>query len=603
MKIVFYVLAQFTFLFWASCAVASDLPDNSLFQVTSLDEDRLPQTEKLAQIKIIALEQNRKEVEPAPNPKIPLGLPNEQINPQPPVVEPAPIDPIPPPVAAPVQAPSVPTDPRYLIVPRTLAPGQVDPRGTSVPISGLETTHLSDYEVSTSLRLGSSRSTNIGLNAIKFFAPYTGESASNQWIYRTEYSNNYVQAQTLRKNRDISIFFTFDQTDQREDQSFDPSVGIGRVRQVFVSNGERSGIGRTIRGFNYSSGDRNLALNSGVQLLTEALPNAEPQLNPGKPGTPFFINSNLVQAANNLRLPENSFTAYNSGQGYALNPADLKAISPPANYNALWVGLSPILDRSVTQALTATNLAVRLGETTDYYPHVSLSGNTTAENSVFRYYTGAIFNTGFTPHRVKDTNNIKAYGGLDFSGAGKNGLGYNLGLIGYINSDPDNYSRLSANVSQRINISSNPAYNLSLAAGFNYALDGANEFDNLVFQPGNSFLNTSATLNLGNIALGTTYYFSNSLPNPIRNLLSTNIAWQIQNNIAVSGYYTPINDNSSRSPYGANASFKLGTEPSSPNLVLSWSRNETDFGGGRNVNNDLFGIFFRFGESINPMSK
>jgi hypothetical protein len=115
--------------------------------------------------------------------------------------------------------------------------------------------------------------------------------------------------------------------------------------------------------------------------------------------------------------------------------------------------------------------------------------------------------------------------------------------------------------------------------------------------------NTSATLNLGNIALGTTYYFSNSLPNPIRNLLSTNIAWQIQNNIAVSGYYTPINDNSSRSPYGANASFKLGTEPSSPNLVLSWSRNETDFGGGRNVNNDLFGIFFRFGESINPMSK
>jgi hypothetical protein len=621
MKIIAYILGTCSFLFFATSVLANEASDQSFQEIESASYQSLDEAEAAAEKSLpdknllvpennlddfsdsadltdtpqrIALEQGSQDVRPAPTPATPPGLQNEQLAPQAPAF--APVAPAAPPVSIPAQAPPVSTDPRFLIVPRPQPAGQINPLSTRIIINGIDTTHASDYEINTGIKLGNSRSTNVGVNATKLFTPYIQESASNQWIYRTEYTNNYVQARTVRQNRDISILLGTNSASRREDQSFAPSLGLGRVRQVIVSNGEQSALGRTVRGFNYSFNDRNAGLNSGIQVLTEALPSAEPQLTPGKPGKPFFINSNLMQAANNLRLPENSFTAYSVGQGYAANTSDLQSISPPANYNSLWVGLSPILDRS---AVLPSNNAARLSELTDYYPHVSLTGNTTTVDSVFRYYTGAIFNMGFKPNRTRDNNNIKAYGGLDFSNVSTSGFSYDLAAIGYTNADPDNYSRLTANVGQRINLSENPAYNLSLAAGFNYAIDGDSVFDNLTFRPGNSFVNTGATLNLGDVSLGTTYFIPNGLPNPIGSLLSTSLSWRL-NNIALSGYYTPVNDNVSRSPYGVNAAVRFGAEPNSPSMVLSWNRNETRFSGTQNANENVLGVFFRFGAPANP---
>jgi hypothetical protein len=621
MKIIAYILGSCSFLFFASNVLANESLISSSFQemdsYDSLDDaveagekslpvknfpvqeitldDSLSPSELKKSRQRIALNQSSGDVKPAPNPATPPGLQNDQINSQPAII--APIAPAAPPLTIPAQAPPVSTDPRYLILPRPQPAGQINPLSTRILINGIDTNHQSDYEINTGIKIGNARSTNVGANATKMFSPYVDESASNQWIYRTEYTNNYVQARTVRQNRDISIKLDTNLAERREDQVFAPSLGVGRVRQVIVSNGETSAIGRTVRGFNYSFSDRNSALNSGLQVLTEALPNAEPQISPGKPGKPFFINSNLMQAANNLRLPENSFTAYSVGQGSATNTSDLQSASPPANYNSLWVGLSPILDR---RAVFPTATTAVLGETTDYYPHVSLTGNTTTVDSVFRYYTGAIFNTGFKPRRTNDVNNIKAYGGLDFSSVGANGFSYDVAAIGYTNSDPDNYSRLTANVGQRISMGSNPAYNLSLAAGFNYAIDGATDFDNLTFRPGNSFINTGATLNLGDVSLGTTYFIPNGLPNPIGSLLSTSLSWRVRDNIALSGYYTPINDNVSKSPYGVNAAFRLGAESTSPSVIMSWNRNETRFSGTQNANDNVFGVFLRFGSSFAP---
>jgi hypothetical protein len=130
-----------------------------------------------------------------------------------------------------------------------VAPSEVNPLSTLIPINGIETNHQSDYGIGASLTLGDSQSTNIGLNAIKLFSPRIEERISNQGIYRTEYNNNYVQIGARTQQKDISI--NFDRPAFLEDSSISPFLGVGRIRQVLVSNGQQSGISRTMRGFNY----------------------------------------------------------------------------------------------------------------------------------------------------------------------------------------------------------------------------------------------------------------------------------------------------------------------------------------------------------------
>lgn len=447
--------------------------------------------------------------------------------------------------------------------------------------------------------------------------------------------------------------------ERREDQINALTVTTGRIQQVLVSNGEQSGISRTIRGFTFVQGDRNIVLNGGLQFLGMVLPNAEPQISPGKSGRSATINPNLVLAANNARLPENSFTAYSAGWGYANNASDSNAGTPaPAYYNTIWIGLSPTIDRQVfsTSSYRLTGLqrikvasggeggaqssvssaisindrtfsspnignaysqvyltlfeqdadrlnTTRLRESTNYYPHISLSSNTTTANSVLRYYSGAIIDPGLVPRN--GGNQFKAYAGIDFTQTTPSGFSYDLGAVSYLNPDPEYFSRISVNTSQKIGLGRNRAYHLVLNAGLNYAIDGDTEFDKLKFRSGNSSINTGIALNLGDVSLGTTYFIPNGLPNSVDSLLSTNITWRIKDNIAVSGYYTPINKNSPKSTYGLSAAFKFGKEYYSPSLVLNWSQNTTSFGQSAtgnqlSTNENVFGVFFRFGEAINP---
>ncbi len=434
-----------------------------------------------------------------------------------------------------------------------------------------------------------------------------------------------------------------------------PTITAGRMRQIVLTNGRDNALGRTIRGLTYVGGDRNLSLNAGAQLLTELLPDAEPSLSPGKKGGSTLISRNLFLAANNNRVPENSFTAYHGGIGNSQSPSRSNRL-PTANYNAFWVGLSPIVSRQVLSSTTYqttgperitllaggeggiennVNVIAAIGsdtfnasaltnaysqvaltfyerdvntfnsttlrENTDYHPHVSFTGNTTTANSVLRYYTGAIFNTGLE----QESSQIRAYVGGDFTSVNTSGLSYSVAAIGYLHPNTEYYSRLGGNISQRINLGNNPAYNVSLFSGVNYAIDGNNNLDSFRFRSGNSFLNIGATTNLGPISVGANYFIPAGLPNQIESLLSTNLTWRVVDGVALSGYYTPINQNVARSTIGASAAFRLGRDYNSPTLSLSWNRNEIDFGQGAsraNYSDNVYGIYFRFGAPSNPFT-
>jgi hypothetical protein len=441
------------------------------------------------------------------------------------------------------------------------------------------------------------------------------------------------------------------QVERNENITNTPSITVGRVRQVVATNGEEAALARTIRGFTYVLNDRNSLVTAGLQGATELLPNAEPSMSPGQSGRSTAINPALFLAANNTRIPDNSYTAYSVGWGSArtLRP---NMVSPPANYNSLWIGLSPVTEHNVNSdvsyqttgpqsmetfaggeggpenGLKVTSLlngqsfatsaipnaysqvylsiykqdanritTTRFREQTDYCPHISFTGNITTNDSVLRYYTGAIFNTGFASEK---NNDIKAYVGMDYNKLNPQGFSYGISAIGYTNPDADYYNQVSAGAAQQINLGPPEARrNLFLSAKVNYAMDEGTTI--------NSYVNVGAALTLGSVSLETTYFIPTDLPNSVKNMLLTTASWQVTHGISLTGYYTPINENSTRSQIGFNTSINLGNEYNSPTLILSWSNNQIDFGldpfgSPLGLTDNIFGIFVRFGEPLAPFA-
>ncbi len=449
---------------------------------------------------------------------------------------------------------------------------------------------------------------------------------------------------------------------QGSERSFDrfeatttvPMVSFGRINQVILANGRETAIARTVRGSSYIFNDRNTGWIAGIQAATELLPNVEPFLPSGKKGGSVEVDRSLLVAANNNRTPENSITAYSAGIGSGFTPTDSRANT--ANYRGIWIGFSPVVERQVSsistlQTVGAERISLSAGgeggidantdvtallnqnnfnsatisnayvqtyltryerdvttrnsttirERTDYQPHISASGNVTTPDSVFRYYSGVIFN----PNKTSDaTNTSKAYVGVDYTKVEERGFSYNLAAIGYANPDPEYYSKITLNVNKQIPLGKNPAYNLGISGGINYVLDGAKVFDAVNFRSAASFMNLGARANLNNISVGATYYIATNMPNSLGNLLSTSASWKISSGLTLSGYYTPLNDNAARSPFGASANIRLGSNPYSPTLSLSWNRNEIDLGVDANnnragVSDNVFAAYLRFDAPLN----
>ncbi|MEC4814232.1 MAG: hypothetical protein SAK29_13305, partial [Scytonema sp. PMC 1069.18] len=435
----------------------------------------------------------------------------------------------------------------------------------------------------------------------------------------------------------------------REEKIKKTPVGFySKVRQVVRVNHKEAVLGRTVRGYGFIVNDDNTLVNSILQLGNLLLPDANPQLEGGKQPPNPNINKNLFLAANNTWLPPGSFTVYHAGIGHAKTP-DKKAQNsgqiPNATFNSIWIGMSPIIERnyeriiryepigqrkivaegggeggsgsntsfmSVVDGQTYTsgpqaNLqnfytqvylsqftqdvnfvnGTRLIENTTYYPHISFSGNLTRSNDVFRYYAGLM--TGET---------IKAYVGGDYTLNTSNGWSYSAGAIGYLNSDRDYYSQVFGSIAKRIPLSRTS--NLIFSSRFNYAFDRPNQIGNFVVDSDANTLTLGARANFGRVSLGLTNYFGEILPHSSENRLIANLDVNFTDNFRLSGYYTPIDESSSRSRYGASAQLRLGKNYNSPTLSIGWSNNEYNVGRDSTITDNVFTVLFKIGEPSNP---
>jgi hypothetical protein len=428
-----------------------------------------------------------------------------------------------------------------------------------------------------------------------------------------------------------------------------PAISIGQTNQVILANGRETAIARTVHGYNYVLNDRNSGWMAAIQTAASLLPNVEPFLPSGKKGGSVEVDRSLLLAANNNRIPENSLTSYYGGIGSGLTPTNRNAST--STYRGIWFGFSPVTDRQVSSSETLENISAEritqfaggeggvdstanvtvvsnkesfdstgitnayvqtyltryerdaivrnsntIRERISYQPHISATGNVTTLDSVLRYYTGVILNLN---PASSATNTHKAYVGVDYYKVEPQGFSYNLAAIAYANPDPDYYSKLTINATKQIPLGKNPAYSLEVSGNVNYVLDGAKVFDAVNFRSASSFLSLGARTNLNDFSLGTTYYMATTMPNSIGNLLSTNASWKVSPGLTLSGYYTPVNDNAARSPFGASANIRLGSSAASPTLSLSWNRNETDLGVNANnsragTSDNTFAAYLRF---------
>ncbi len=413
--------------------------------------------------------------------------------------------------------------------------------------------------------------------------------------------------------------------ERKETISSGISVNYTRLHQDFATNGRESTLGRTIRSLNYINGDRNQLLNLAVNALGQVLPAFQTGIAPGESGAKIVVNPNLYRAANAVRIPDSSLTVYQSGTGYAASRGSDPRTPPGASHQALWVGLSPIVERefgndfryitprdprvvsrsggeggTIPVAVNLNNFGFNssglqnaygqgyvtvfnrdvsrvdtetIRQRTDYYPHLSYTGANLTENTLWRYFTGAIVNAGFEP---KNTQNLKAYIGTDYSILNPRGLSFSLGGIGYLNPDPEYSSQLFANANQSIDLGSNPRNNLVVGVNGSYIVDGSITIKSLPVRSAQSFINAGLAINLGDVSIGGTQFIGNLLPESVESKTIVNAGWKISDRLKVGGFLSLFDRNVSKNPFGASLSYDLDPGGNST-LYVGWNSAEIDF--------------------------
>lgn len=435
--------------------------------------------------------------------------------------------------------------------------------------------------------------------------------------------------------------------EREEENDYTIATTLSRVRQVVKANDTETVLGRTIHGFTVFFDDENRGLNTAIQAGAQFLPDVIPDLKGSENAVNSNINRNLFLAANNTRLPSSSFTIYSAGVGRAksLTP-DISSLSqvPKGNYHSIWLGLSPIIDRSINEGRTfydptGPQLAIASAgaeggaesnvelesavnqdtfstanlqnfyaqvylsflqqdanfvresiyrEETSYYPHLSFTGNWTGTQDVLRYYTGVIA-----------SEKAKFYLGADYTISTVNGWSFRAGGIGYINPGRDYYSQIFGNAAKIFRISKNA--NFTLSTFFNYAIDRDTRIGDIINNSPASELAASARLNWRIASFGVTYYFGDILPNSFEDRLLLEFSIRPLNTLTFSAYVAPIDETSNRSLYGASATWRLNNKNNSPTLSLSWQNQEYDYGNdpfGNNliVTDNTFTVVFRIGK-------
>lgn len=418
-------------------------------------------------------------------------------------------------------------------------------------------------------------------------------------------------------------------------------LGYYRVRQIIKTNAEKAVLGRTFKGIGLILNDENWLLSPALGTVAEILPDVKPSLSGLTENVNTNINKNLFNAANNIRIPTNSFVIYQGGVGEAEHSKKNtnSRSSPAAIFNSVWLGMSPVTNRSFSQdyryvatgeekmtlrsggeggvnsnvsfalatndngisnSLNSANLnnfyiqaymsffardinlvtTNTLTEKTSYYPHLSLTGDITTYNSALRYYGGAIA-----------ADNLKLYLGGDYTRNWDNWL-LNVGAIAYNNGDKDYYSKTEGSLSKQFRF--NSTTNLGLFTEFRYAWD--RDKDNFLDNPVDNFVSIGTNINFYKFSLRASQLLD-LLPDSTGNKIQASLTTALGNNTSLTAYFSPQRNLDN---YGISSQYVWSSNYITSSIMFNWSRNiynfgNDNFGNALETTNDTFSLIFKAG--------
>lgn len=424
---------------------------------------------------------------------------------------------------------------------------------------------------------------------------------------------------------------------RRETVELGQVLALSQVRQDLMTNDRGAALTRTVRGL-VLPGEEHLWSKRAValQVLAWLVPALEPGLQSG-PGAPSLkLNNNLFLAANNARLPRDSFTFLHTGIAWVGHPqGEVKRLQdvPAAHYLGLWVGLSPIIDRVQTNSVRLLPLGRRetlaatfaqgggSGAVAPIAVQTVLEGHdgsysnldiAALQDPFIQFGLGVseqpadlvrssqlLETTRYVPslsitgtrtsaeHVLRyyaglmegentDRPDLNAYGGLDWTYNSATGWRINLAGIGYSKPNYDYFSELSGRVHRIFQAPFDTKLALGVSAA--YALDRPGNFESFVLDYDASRLDVSAEAQRGKWSLMLTQGINQVLPDSRAPSTTLRLGYQPLPTLELSASLTPYSEQTSYLAGQLGLTWRLSAHKAQPTLRVQWSRIQYDYG-------------------------
>jgi hypothetical protein len=299
---------------------------------------------------------------------------------------------------------------------------------------------------------------------------------------------------------------------------------VSKVDQTLKSSDTEATLDRTTRSFVLLDRDEWDKYSIATQLAAWILPGASSSVSSAGGAPRGDISNNLFFAANNVRVPANSFTMFQTGSGrvqHTLTPPRNPDETPTVFFNSFWMGVSPVRDvsrsngtrfsgledrRLIRSAYREGSISSGLGELDDVVGRITIIDDIareittlelsnivdpdiyvqvgidftrqraieevlTRQTSRFRY----VPHFSFTGNRTDGRSVLRYYAGLidpakanfyigsDYTWLGANGIRFAASAAAYSRPDRDYFSNAAVSVSQttRLNDSNLLTYGIS----------------------------------------------------------------------------------------------------------------------------------------------
>lgn len=409
---------------------------------------------------------------------------------------------------------------------------------------------------------------------------------------------------------------------------------LSQVEQNLYSNNARAALNRTIRSFTLLADDEWTRTAFVLQAAAWVLPgfDAQPPAGPEEPN--LRISNNLFLSANNLRLPRDSITTYQSGVSrvtHADAPARRASETPVAWSNYVWLGFSPVRDIDITRRATLRRIGPRTTVASEFTQggldvswgdlidgtvtvvdaidgqiteidfsdiddlFVQTGTDLTTQAAIRRVVSQEVSETRYIPHlsfsgnRTSGTSVLRYYIGVLLSEDTNTYVGADYALNTeegwtayaradvYSDPDQDHYSEIEGRLSRRFTLPDDQIATIGIAAFAE--LDRPN-LDGSVPRLGEGGSGLDLVGGYRNDALSLTARQRFSDTNTASSASSTTVgfSYHINPRLDLTGEYTPVSTEESVLRARAGMSFDLGDEPNAPELKMQWAKVDYDYG-------------------------